>query len=590
MHNDIKVAQQVSSRSFFQSRAVRSPSLVKSQMGVFMFELSLALLIAAVAGAATIRTQLNVNRMQVADIQADVLNMYRNGLQTYADENYLALQSGASVTKNAVTLVTGAGVGQTRQPTVANLLAMGYLPLGFANGVLLADGAQFQNVIQLEPAGCVTVACNVRGYAYIDQPIVVRGSGGETDGRIIGQMLARIGGNAGTSVEGSANTITGVGGGWTWPNPVALQPAGVVAARFGFDASALGQFVRINDTRDPTFQGNLSAVGNLSIGGTAALAGATTVGGPLTVNNNTTLNGGASLLNGGGTTCINLDRNGVVTISCTGTLNARTGVFTDGLGNTSTVTPTGITATGRVNAARGLATSSGTVFDQADPNAISVSAGQQFFRGNSGALLLMSLDGGDVVAGRNLAGQRLALQNSAVPGAACANTSGAVTGVATEYASTVAGGLAVCSGGVWVSLNNRAAANSVCPVEGSIATDTTTGGGLICKRGFYLPADSAISNFVMGTPFQVTVNAAGDSSTPIVKSTVITCAPSGAGTGAPLVYILPQNETSINSAFSRTVDDSNPGSNLGTWTFRMKDGLGGGLTSVTAIALPYCFY
>ena len=563
--------------AFKQNSAGVKPGARRRQRGAFMLEISLALVITAIASVATIRTQLNANRMQTADIQADVMNLYRNGLQTYTDENYLALQAGSLVTKNAITLPAGAALGQSMQPDIPNLIAMGYLPQGFQNNIILADAASFQNRIILEPVGCVTVACNVRGYAFIDQPIVVRGSGGETDGTMIGQMLARIGGNAGTTVEGpSVATVTGVGGGWTWPNPLPGNPAGVVAARFGFDASALGNFVRINDTRDPTLQGNLSAVGNLNIGGTSTLAGATTIGGALQVNATTVLNGNASMLNGGGTNCINFDRNGIVTINCAGQLNAQTGVFTDGGGNTSTIGPTGVTATGRVSGNLGLSTLTAKLFDQVDPNAITVTAGQQFFKGLNGALTLMTLDGGDVVAGKNVAGQRLALQSVVVAGAACANSSGAVVGAASEFAPTASGGLAVCSAGIWVPLSNLAPANSACPVNGSIATDPATGGGLICKSNIYIPADAAISNFVMGYPFIVT----GDGQI-VTKAAVIACAPSG----TPLVYILPGTEASADSSFTRSATD-----NGASWTFNFRDGTAAPLTSISAIVQPFCAY
>ena len=175
-----------------------------------------------------------------------------------------------------------------------------------------------------------------------------------------------------------------------------------------------------------------------------------------------------------------------------------------------------------------------------------------------------------------------------VPGAACANTSGAVSvgnGATVEYASTVNGALAVCTGGAWVALNNRAAANSACSPNGAIATDTATGGGLICKRGFYVPADSMISNLVMGVPFAVTAD-----QQVVVKNAQINCDVIGAGQGAPLVYLMAQNEASTDSAFTRFATDSNPGSNAGTWTFTLKDGSGNSLTSVSAIAVPMCYY
>lgn len=537
-----------------------------------MAEVGLALILAAVLAVSAQQTKLLADEMRSADTTADVLDTYRKALQGYTDENFIALQAGQPVVKNGVTLAPGNGLGQSMQPDIPSLITMAYLRPGFSDFALVVPGGKFKNQVVLSPAACVTTACNVDGLAWIDKPVLTR-DGASVSSPLVGEMLSHLGGYIGMSEPGSANVITGSGGGWTWPNPVAGQPEGVVGARFGYDSSALGAFVRLNDTRDPGLRGDLSVQNNLAIGGTSTLTGAVTAKAPV------------SVVNAGGATCVKLDPSGIITIACAGTLNAITGSFTDGAGNTTTVSPTGVVTTGRISAAQGLSTLSGTVFDATDPNAITVTAGQQFFRGSSGALTLMTLDNGDVVAGKNVAAQRLALQSVAAPGAACANTSGAVAGAASEYASTATGGMVVCRGGTWIPLATLASANSACAPNGTIATDNATGGGLICKRGYYLPADSAMSNLVLGTPFQVV----GDGFT-VVKSSVIVCDAQGGGTGAPTVYILPQNETSIDSAFSRTATDSNPGTNAGTWTFSMKDGAGAPLTSVTAIAIPSCFY
>jgi len=157
----------------------------------------------------------------------------------------------------------------------------------------------------------------------------------------------------------------------------------------------------------------------------------------------------------------------------------------------------------------------------------------------------------------------------------------------TQYAATADGSMAVCDPGTaqWSVLTSRSVANAACAVDGSIATDRATNKGLICMHGFYVPADSALSNFVMGVPFAITGNGMS-----IVKSTVINCAAQGGGTGYPLVYILPQTEASTDAAFTRYATDTAPGTNAGQWTFTMLDGKGGALTSLSAIGIPYCYY
>ena len=59
-------------------------------------------------------------------------------------------------------------------------------------------------------------------------------------------------------------TINGYGGGWSWANPIAGNPAGIVVAKFGFGSAGLSQFVRMNDPRNPNLQGALTVVGNVT--------------------------------------------------------------------------------------------------------------------------------------------------------------------------------------------------------------------------------------------------------------------------------------------------------------------------------------
>lgn len=556
-------------------KSIRLAGARGRQRGAFMLEISLALVITAIASAATIRTQLNANRMQTADIQADVLNIYRNALQTYTDENFYPLMNGTPVTKGAVTLAPGNALGQSMQPDIPNLITMGYLPQGFTNNVILVDGAGFQNRIGLEPVGCVLPACNVRGYAYIDQAIVVRNSGGETDGTMIGQMLARIGGNAGTSVEGSVASITGVGAAWNWPNPVAGAPAGVVAARFGFDSSALSQFVRINDTRDPSLQGNLSALGNLAIGGTSTLAGA------LTVNNISTFNGNISV-NNAGVPCVNLDKTGVISIACAGLLNAKNGIYTDGVGNTTQINPTGVVATGVVSANGGFTTPGASAFVAADPNAIRVNAGDFFVRGTSGTLLQATalgdvIAGKDLIATNNVQGNVLQLNTTVNEGNPCAGT---------EVARLAGGGVATCVAGTYRASTRISTEGAVCSNPGTSATDLATSKGLVCKGGVWSQIDAFLSPFRLTASYVVTDN------TPVLKPVaanagVAQCPITGPSGMLPLIILVPKDDdlSYDRSAARYTVDG-------GTfWTVHIQnasDNTSQGASA--AIALVYCFY
>ena len=273
-------------------RSGRWVRLRARQRGAFMLEMSLALLISALAAVGVQREIIRTQVLRSADIEADNLKLYRQALQDYTDEFYDELQGALPVTKNGVNLASGAAEGQTMQPSVANLIAMGYLPAGFANASLLTDAGVFRNIIQRTPAGCApAIACDITGLAYFDQPFVIRNSGGNTNGVVVGQMLTRIGGLAGTSMETNAATITGAGAGWTANNPVAGAPAGVVGVRFGVGTSVFQAYVRRNDPRDPNLLGPLTVAGATTLGANLAVAGNATVAGTLGVTGDTTLAG-----------------------------------------------------------------------------------------------------------------------------------------------------------------------------------------------------------------------------------------------------------------------------------------------------------
>lgn len=311
-----------------------------------MVEVSLALLISALAAIGVLRENLRVQTMENANIEADTIDQYRIALQNYADDAYQDIQRNLPVTRNGVTLPVGAGLGQTMQPTVAQLVALQYLPAGFPAGPTLSDNGTFQNRILRTPAGCVTIACNIEGLAWVSTPYYIRGTETttrETNGPVISQILSRLGGYGGTSIDGFTANLTSSGGVGMGPNPLPGAPAGVVAVKFGMTASNLLQFVRLGDVRDPNLLGNLTVAGNLAAGGNTALtgtltvAGATRLDGFTQVNNNLNVTGLTTL---GGATTINAPTtmNGLLTVNAGITATGRvagntfvpTGIFSEG--------------------------------------------------------------------------------------------------------------------------------------------------------------------------------------------------------------------------------------------------------------------
>jgi hypothetical protein len=425
-----------------------------------MVEVSLALVISALAAFGTVRELVRTQALQSAVTEADALAMYRQALQDYVDENYTALQFGTPVTRNGVTLVAGAAVGQAMQPSVADLRNMGYLNAGFANVSITVDGGTYQNVIQRQPAGCVNNACNILGLAYLSGPVVVRGGAGASNSLIIGQMISRLGGLGGASVEGSTVNVTGSGGAWTWPNPVAATPAGVVGARFGFGSSTLAGYVRLNDNRDPNLQGNLTVAGNTTV-------------------NNLTING-ATTLNGAVTTTDDISARNVTAsqnIRATGSISSQTSV---GASDTVACLRAALEAGGNL-VSRALDCVTRVQISNAGVAVNSATGVNRInLDGTTGLLAVNTAAGAqniglDGATGR-VSSQRLRVSTTAARGAACTDADDVVTDV------DVTGTLLVCKGGVWRSPGGlvQAVEATACTSLGSLARNATDQ-ALICR-------------------------------------------------------------------------------------------------------------
>lgn len=265
-----------------------------------MLEALLAMLLAALAAVGTQRAMLRSNAVAFATIQADVLDTARRGINFYIFENYIALQNGQPVSKNAVTLAPGTAEGQSMRPTAADLRAMEYLPAGFPDVAVMNQG-RYQFQLVRNPLGCAGPFCEINGHLWIDRPLLAQGSATEPDGVSVSTIMLRVGGTSMASLLTAPGVLTGAGNSFTLPNPVPGAPAGVVGVRVGFAAAVEGAYVRVNDTRDPNLRGPLTVQGPVVLSSTLA-TGTTTISGDLTVNGRTTSRDGvdAGTATGGG--------------------------------------------------------------------------------------------------------------------------------------------------------------------------------------------------------------------------------------------------------------------------------------------------
>lgn len=579
------------------------------QRGFLMLEVTLALLVAALAAGLTYQSNLRAGEATNAMMQADILNSLRTAADTLVSENYTQYQAGQPIVRNAVTLNFGTGSGQSMRPTVAQLKTMalgidGMAEQGFYKS--LSD-ANYRIEIKRIPAGCEAApnpangaACNITGLVCFDAPLRPYGAPlGDVDGFAMGKMLGKLGGNGGASILGAEAMITGSGGGWSEDNPIAGKPAGIVCGRFGFGSSSMAAFLRMNDTRDPNFQGGSTISGATSAGptllvnGDAKYTGGMNVGGALNVAGPSTFSGGIDgdvLVKdpGTGVVCVKILKEGRVDIDCNGILNAKAGTFTGPFGTVKvgeTGTAYTVDTAGKVRGQQGFFSAVGSVFGD---NTLGVRAAGSVYtvQTSSGVDAIAVHDNGRLGVRNSVASQALGLSDPVATGTACVVPSSDVPAtLVTNPATTVlralaGGGIASCINGKWQPLAQTSTPGSACLLDGLQAVSSVDGRMMTCHVGVWMQLNDLLSSFVLMATYRV-----GDG-TLVPKPT---CGQLGAGLGQPVPILEAQVESSSNASFERrTVDVAG-----NQWRVYLKDSTGGqlgGNPRAEALLKAYCYY
>lgn len=527
--------------------------MIKRQHGFAMLEISLALIIAAIAALGTLKATLQAQRLEFASIQGDALKIARDAAETYAQENYAALQSGVAVTKNGQVIAPGTTSGQTYAPEVADLVRLGYLPTGFSEQGTFSNGptpGTYRFRLKRSPAGCELTAagptsCNIVGNAYLDQPILAAGST-DLDGPVISTIASKIGANGGFTLLQNPATVYFLGG-WTDTNPVPGNPAGVIVARFGYGSSSLAELVRIADSRDPNLQGNLTVAGDItghgnigtSDGVSACLRAALQTDGQI-------ISKAANCL-----TRAYMNPN-------TGTIGVNDAAGNPAVvldGNSGTVSGTKVTATGSV---------SGNVLNASTVATPGTACTTENDIANTGAAGTAGL-----LVCRSGLWRNVALVTSTI-GSAC----GADGNIAINSANQET---LVCQSGAYTQLSasliKTATAGSACPQDAETAK-TTAGITLICQGGAWVNLIDRIGKMAAQAAFEVTVSSATQG--------VIIPAPSCSGNGMPRIYLTPKAEDQISYI-------NHFATGTGPWNIYAQDGTGNPVSAIM-IAQTYCFY
>ncbi len=548
-----------------------------AQAGVTILGALLALVIFAIVAKGQLDGRQQEQRITAGRLQGDVLNLMKDAVNNYALENYPGLQADLAVSKMGTTLAPGAADGQSMSPTIANLIAMGYVTPGSSSVAQLNSG-RYRVRLSKTPAGCVGVACNVTGTVYIDQPIRAPGTT-NIAGVQVGAIVDKVGGDVLVALGNNPANLVGINGA-TIPNPLGVSE-GVVGARVGFGASGFGRFLVINDPRDPNFQGNLTVRQNLAIGGTSTFTG------PVTVNNTLKTTGNLDVNN-----CIKLQR--------------------DGRGGFNCLDPNDLPAgwSGGVRATDVVA--GGSLMSAENPAAWSPTA--------PGKWTVITRDTAEAIVqttGR-VAANRLIPTGNYAPGSACTEP-GAVG------RSSLGPTGVMCSNSIWTPLAVVAAAGGACPVDGQGAVDSQ-GRQLYCFNGtwnlmldFLPPATPGATCTRAGAlGYQVPL-IGGGSTTSVCRAnpsggglrwfriqditthlTFVTayevthgsvvqkpsCTAASGQTSTPIPFLEAKVESSSDGGFARfTIDQG------GSWLVQLTNGAGGALSAspaASAILQIYC--
>ena len=228
----------------------------KKSKGFTLVEISIVLLIASILMIGYTRVLRDINQDDKSAAIAAHLVTVTGGVNTYISSNFNALVAGTAIT----------GVANPLAPTVTELKTTGYLAQNVKTTNLA--GTNWLTQINLTPAGCVAPACDLNAIVYSDKGFFNL-STNKPDWMLASRVAGKVGGEGATSLYSNTTVISGEGGTWTTPNPVAAaNAAAVVAMRTGYGSQGFSQFVRNGDMRNITLNGNLGVNGASGVSAT----------------------------------------------------------------------------------------------------------------------------------------------------------------------------------------------------------------------------------------------------------------------------------------------------------------------------------
>lgn len=183
-------------------------------LGFLSLEIALALIVSAVLAMYFFRSQASELSKATAYIQADQIISIQVALQSYANRYRPALVQEAAAQSPP-------GVSDLYSPTIGELRSLGFLPDSFSSLSMINPGPFTLRLFLLPDASCVSSGtCSVDGFVLMQNPVIESDDDptrGEYDGKKVGHMLDRMGGNGMARVI-PGGVLVGAGAAFTYAN------------------------------------------------------------------------------------------------------------------------------------------------------------------------------------------------------------------------------------------------------------------------------------------------------------------------------------------------------------------------------------
>jgi hypothetical protein len=222
----------------------------RAQRGAMLIDVALALTIATIALTGQFAQTTESVDESIAKATGQWAVEYQGALNNYYSTNGQTIMAGQSV----------AGVASPYQPTVTELINLGYLPAGFSGTA--PNGQKFTaTVSEVCPGG----NCALAGYMYSTTPY--KDESGRVRNDLAGLAMQSAGADAGMTTPGHAGQLVGTGNGWQ--ASIAGIPVGTFAMRIGSYSDMdemLSQFYMLNGSRMLTgpMNANNNSMSNVS--------------------------------------------------------------------------------------------------------------------------------------------------------------------------------------------------------------------------------------------------------------------------------------------------------------------------------------